>query len=96
MAITADEVEKVALLARLTLGPDQRDAMTSELAQILGYVEQLGEVDTAGVEPMVHAVETSNIFREDEVGPGLPREAALANAPKPHPTGYLVPAVLGD
>ncbi|MEM1305169.1 MAG: Asp-tRNA(Asn)/Glu-tRNA(Gln) amidotransferase subunit GatC [Planctomycetota bacterium] len=36
------------------------------------------------------------MFREDEVGPGLPREAALANAPKPHPTGYLVPAVLGD
>jgi aspartyl-tRNA(Asn)/glutamyl-tRNA(Gln) amidotransferase subunit C len=95
MAITRADVEKVALLARLRLSETELDTLTSELAQIVTYVDHLAEVDTEGVEPMAHAVEVSNVFSADEVRESLPREIALANAPSRNERGYLVPAVLG-
>jgi aspartyl-tRNA(Asn)/glutamyl-tRNA(Gln) amidotransferase subunit C len=95
MAITRADVEKVALLARLRLSKTELDTLTSELAQIVAYVDHLAEVDTEGVEPMAHAVEVSNVFSADEVRASLPRESALANAPNHNERGYLVPAVLG-
>jgi aspartyl-tRNA(Asn)/glutamyl-tRNA(Gln) amidotransferase subunit C len=94
--LTRADVEKVALLARLQLSDAELDAMTGQLAQIIGYVDLLGEVNTEGVEPMAHAVEVTNVFAEDRVEPSLPREAALANAPRHNDRGYLVPAVLGE
>ena len=96
MALTRADVEKVALLARLRLSEAELDTMTSQLAAIVGYVELLAEVDTEGVAPMAHAVELSNVFAEDRVEPSLPRESALANAPRRNDRGYLVPAVLGE
>ena len=96
MSISRRDIEKVALLARLQLTEDELATMTSELAQIVGYVDQLGEVNTEGVEPMAHAVEVTNVFRDDVVTPSLPREEALANAPHHDDRGYLVPAVLGE
>jgi aspartyl-tRNA(Asn)/glutamyl-tRNA(Gln) amidotransferase subunit C len=96
MSISRRDIEKVALLARLQLTEDELATMTSELAQIVGYVDQLGEVNTEGVEPMAHAVEVTNVFRDDLVTPSLPREEALANAPHHDDRGYLVPAVLGE
>jgi aspartyl-tRNA(Asn)/glutamyl-tRNA(Gln) amidotransferase subunit C len=96
MALTRADVEKVALLARLRLTDAELDTMTGQLAQIVGYVDQLGEVDTEGVEPMAHAVEVTNVFAADVVEPSLPREAALAAAPRHNGRGYLVPAVLGE
>jgi aspartyl-tRNA(Asn)/glutamyl-tRNA(Gln) amidotransferase subunit C len=94
--LTRADVEKVALLARLQLSDAELDTMTGQLAQIVGYVDQLAEVDTEGVEPMAHAVEVTNVFAEDRVEPSLPREQALANAPRHNDRGYLVPAVLGE
>ena len=96
MSISRQDIEKVALLARLQLTDDELSKMTAELAQIVGYVDQLGEVDTNGIEPMAHAIETANVFRDDLVAPSLPREEALANAPHRDERGYLVPAVLGE
>jgi aspartyl-tRNA(Asn)/glutamyl-tRNA(Gln) amidotransferase subunit C len=96
MALTRADVEKVALLARLDLNEVELATMTEQLAQIVGYVDLLSEVDTEGVEPMAHAVEVTNVFADDAVEPGLPREAALATAPRHNDRGYLVPAVLGD
>ena len=96
MSLTRQDVEKVALLARLQLTDDELALMTEQLTQIVGYVDQLAEVDTDGVEPMAHAVEVANVFADDEVRPSLPREAALANAPRRNDRGYLVPAVLGE
>ena len=95
MSLSRADVEKVALLARLQLDPEQLDRLTREMAQIVEYVDQLSEVDTANVEPMAHAVEVHNVFASDEVLPSLPREKALANAPRHNDRGYLVPAVLG-
>jgi aspartyl-tRNA(Asn)/glutamyl-tRNA(Gln) amidotransferase subunit C len=96
MALSRTDVEKVALLARLRLSESELETMTAQLAQIVGYVDQLAEVDTEGVEPMAHAVELANVFAEDAVQPSLPREQALANAPRHNDRGYLVPAVLGE
>lgn len=96
MALTRDDVEKVALLSRLVLSPEELDSLTTELASIVEYVDHLAEVDTADVAPMAHAVEMHNITKHDQVAPSLPREQALANAPKQNGEGYLVPAVLGD
>jgi aspartyl-tRNA(Asn)/glutamyl-tRNA(Gln) amidotransferase subunit C len=96
MAISRAEVEKVSLLARLVLSDDELGRMTSQMGEILGYVDLLSEVNTAGVEPMAHALDVANAFRDDAARPSLDREAALANAPNRDEECYLVPAVLGD
>jgi aspartyl-tRNA(Asn)/glutamyl-tRNA(Gln) amidotransferase subunit C len=96
MSISRRDIEKVALLARLQLTEAEVASMTADLGQIVGYVDQLAEVNTEGVEPMAHAVEVTNVFRADEVTPSLPRDEALANAPHRDERGYLVPAVLGE
>lgn len=96
MALTRKDVEKVSLLARLRLSEAELETLSSELAQIVSYIDLLGEVDTEGVEPMAHAVEVSNVFATDEVKPSLDREQALANAPSSNGRGYLVPPVLGS
>ena len=96
MAISRADVENVSLLARLQLSESELDRLAGELATIVGYVDQLGEVNTDGIEPMAHAVEVHNVFAADEVQPSLPREAALSNAPRHNERGYLVPPVLGE
>ena len=96
MAITRQDVEKVALLSRLQLSEAELATMSEQLAQIVAYVDHLSQVNTDGVEPMAHAVERLNVFRADRVTESLPREEALAGAPHHDARGYLVPAVLGE
>jgi len=94
MSLTNDDVAKVALLARLRLSPGELGTFTGQLNAIVDYIAQLQEVDTKGVEPLAHGIEIRNVFRDDVRGEPLPREAALANAPKRNATSFLVPAVL--
>lgn len=96
MSLSRAQVEKVSLLARLALTPAELDTMTAQLASIVGYVEQLSELNTDGVEPMAHALDVANVFAADVVVPSLERTAALANAPHHDREFYLVPAVLGE
>ena len=96
MPISRTEVEKVSLLARLELSDEELDRMTSQMGEILGYVDLLSELDTSDVEPMAHALDVANAFRDDRVCPSLEREAALANAPHRDEECYRVPAVLGE
>ena len=96
MAISREEVEKVALLGRLLLSEAELDRMTRQLGDILGYIDLLSELDTENVEPMAHALEVSNVWRDDRARPSLDRESALANAPHRDDECYLVPAVLGE
>ena len=96
MSLSREQVEKISLLARLELSPAELDTMTAQLGQIVGYVEQLSELNTDAIEPMAHAVELANVFAPDEVRPSLDRKAALANAPHHDDEFYLVPAVLGE
>lgn len=96
MSISRAEVEKVATLARLRLSDRELDLMTGQLGEILGYVDLLSELDTTNVEPMAHPLDVANVFREDVAQPSLPRDAALANAPRTDGECYLVPAVLAE
>jgi aspartyl-tRNA(Asn)/glutamyl-tRNA(Gln) amidotransferase subunit C len=93
---TEETVQRVARLARLKLTPHEIKHFTPQLQQVLHYVAQLEEVDSANVAPMAHAIELSNVFRADEPRPSLPREAALANAPKSDGKYFLVPPILDE
>lgn len=96
MSLSRSDVEKVSLLGRLRLSEAELETMTVQLGQIVGYIELLSELNTDEVEPMAHAVEVSNIFREDELRASFARDAMLGNAPHSDGAFYLVPAVLGD
>lgn len=96
MSLSRKDVEKVSLLARLRLSETELETMTPQLIKIVGFVEQLNELDTADVQPMAHALDIHNVFAADQVQPSLKRDAALANAPKRDDECYRVPAVLGD
>ena len=96
MPISRAEVEKVSLLARLRLSDDELDRMTRQMGDILGYMDLLSELNTETVEPMAHALDVSNVFRDDAARPSLERESALANAPRHDGECFLVPAVLGE
>jgi aspartyl-tRNA(Asn)/glutamyl-tRNA(Gln) amidotransferase subunit C len=96
VSLTREDVEKVALLARLQLSPAEIETMTAQLGDILGYIDQLQELDVTNVEPMAHAIEMRNVFRDDIPAPSLPREQALANASDQDGEFYRVPAVLGE
>ena len=93
-SLTLDQVRAIARLARLELSDDELRHLAPQLGAIVGYVAQLSEVDTEGVEPLAHAIPVQNVFREDEVAMSLPRERALANAPKSRVGCFAVPAVL--
>jgi len=94
--ITLAEVEHVARLARLDLTPEEKERMRSQLDAILGYVEQLRRVDTAGVEPTAHVLPLANVMRDDEVRRSYPVEAMLANAPEPQDGQFRVPRILEE
>ena len=95
-SLTRQDVTKVALLSRLKLTDAEIDLFTTQLGQVLGYVELLNELDTSAVEPMAHATEIANVFRDDELISSLPRAAALANAPKSDGQFFVVPQILEE
>ena len=99
MSIDTATVTKIAGLARIKLGADEAEAMVAELNGILAWVEQLGEVDTAGIEPMTAVIPNALRLRADVIGAdpltgGGIREAVLANAPAPEHGFFGVPKVI--
>jgi aspartyl-tRNA(Asn)/glutamyl-tRNA(Gln) amidotransferase subunit C len=94
MKITKAEVEYVARLARLEFSERDKELFTTQLNSILDYVGKLGELDTTGVEPTSHAMDVTNVFREDAVGRSLPVEEALSNAPESEDGFFVVPRVI--
>lgn len=94
MKISQKDVEHVARLARLTVAPEELEALTGQMDAILGYVEKLNELDTEGIEPMAHAVPMSNAFREDEIKPAMGIERALKNAPVAGDECFTVPKII--
>jgi aspartyl-tRNA(Asn)/glutamyl-tRNA(Gln) amidotransferase subunit C len=83
MALDRAAVAHIAALARIRLGDAELEALAADLSQILDWIEQLNEVDTAGVEPMASVVATRLPMREDRVTDGECRDAILGNAPRP-------------
>lgn len=93
LTISKEQVEHVANLARLTLSEEEKVQFTDQLNRILQAAEKLNELDTTGIEPTSHVLPMSNVMREDEVRPSLPREKVLANAPDQKNGLIRVPAV---
>lgn len=96
MKISRKEVEHVALLGRLALGPDEAEGFTRQLNQILEHFEKLNELDTAAVEPTSHVLQMRNVFRADEARPSLEVEEVLANAPDPEDGYFRVPRIVAE
>ena len=97
MAITREEVARVAALANLRFTEAEIEVFTAQFQRILGYIEKLSEVDVAGVEPTSHAsvaAGAAGAGREDRVRPSLPVEEALAAAPDAAQDHFRVPKVL--
>ncbi len=95
MAISQQDVEYVAKLARLEFSPAEKKHFAEELGEILAYMAKLSELDTSRVEPLTHVHEMANELREDVVLPSLPSEEILRNAPSTKETLFKVPNVLG-
>ena len=94
MTIDAATVRRVAKLAHIREPEDRLEALASELSGIMQWIEQLGEVDTDGVEPMASAVALSLPLREDVVTEGGDARAILANAPGARGGFFMVPKVV--
>ncbi len=94
--ITAEDVQKVANLARLDLPEEQISTYSAQLEKIITYVAQLEEIDTTGVPPTTRAVEVTNVSREDQVLSSPVREELLSLAPERQEDFFRVPKILSD
>ncbi|HKR18497.1 Asp-tRNA(Asn)/Glu-tRNA(Gln) amidotransferase subunit GatC [Rhizorhapis sp.] len=94
MSVDHATVKKIASLARLAISDAEVEALAPELNKILGFVEQLGEVNVSGVEPMTAVIPNKLRLREDVVTDGNVREKVLANAPQAEHGFFAVPKVI--
>lgn len=94
MSLTPDDVIRVAHLARLAVDDAEVASHATQLARILGLVEQMNAVDTSGIEPMSHPQDVGLRLRADEITAGDRRDALLAVAPAAEAGLYLVPKVI--
>lgn len=94
MSITADDIHHIAALARLGIEPDEVEAYAASLSRILGLVEEMNRVDTAGIEPMAHPLDVALRLRDDEVTEADRRDKFLELAPASEDGLYLVPRVI--
>ena len=98
MSLDKDTVRKIAFLARIRVPDDALDGLSVELSNIIGWVEQLGEVDTDGVQPMTSVADITWPKRDDTITDGGKAEDVLLNAPAPEKSSdggfYTVPKVL--
>jgi len=94
MSVSPEQVRHIAKLARLAMSDEDLDRLLPELNNILGWVEQLGEVNTDGVEPLTAVIDQKLRLRDDVVNDGDIRDAVLANAPEAHHGFFAVPKVI--
>jgi len=94
MGLTLEDVQHVALLARVGLTPEELERYRSQLENILENFQVLQDVDTEGVPPTGHSVALENVLRDDEPGPSFDKEDILANAPRREEDYFRVRAVL--
>ena len=98
MPITESDIEKVAQLAHLEITDEERRVFAPQIAEIVSYVEQLGEIDTSAIEPALGGLtpdgERTEASRADELQPSLGQKVALDQAPDPASGHFRVPKVL--
>ena len=94
MSVDTEQVRHIAKLARIAMSDAEIEALVPELNNILGWVEQLGEVNTDGVEPLTAVIDQKLRLRDDAVTDGDIRDAVLANAPEGQHGFFAVPKVI--
>ena len=94
MSLDKATVARIAVLARIEVPESQQERLAGELSQIMGWVEQLGEVDTEGVEPLRSVMPLPAHWRADEISDGNRPDAILQNAPSAHDGYFVVPKVV--
>ncbi len=94
MALTPEEVRKVAALARLHLSDEELAIQTRHINDLVARFQKLQELDVEGIEPTSHSIPVYNVLREDVERPPLPREAILANAPEARDGFFIVPRIV--
>jgi len=94
MKISKEEIEHIAVLARLSLPEEEKEIFGSQLSSILDYMEKLNELDTKGIEPTSHILSLSNVMRDDTPTPSIPKEDALMNAPDHTEKFFRVPKII--
>ena len=94
MSVSPEQARHIAKLARIAMSDAELERLVPELNNILGWVEQLGEVDTDGVEPLAAVVDQKLRLRDDVVNDGNIRDAILANAPEAQHGFFAVPKVI--
>lgn len=94
MLISKEEVEHVAMLARLELTDEEKELYTSQLNVILEHVHLLNQLDTSAVEPTAHVLPLQNVFRADAIQESMDRELALQNAPAREDGTFKVPRIV--
>ncbi|WP_448544639.1 Asp-tRNA(Asn)/Glu-tRNA(Gln) amidotransferase subunit GatC [Roseiflexus sp.] len=96
MALTLQDVEHVARLARLRLSPAELEKMRDQLSNILDHFQMLQQIDVSTVPPTAQVTDLVNVLREDEIRPSLPHEQALANAPEQQDGMFRVRAIFEE
>ena len=94
MSLTPDQLQRIALLARIDVSPEEAQGVAERLNRVLGLIDQLQSVDTQGIEPMAHALDVVQRLRPDEVTETDRHEAYQRGAPAVEQGLYLVPKVI--
>jgi len=94
MAISREQVEHVAHLARLGLTDEETDRLQQQLSQILGHMQMIDQLDTSAIPPTAQVIPVTTVMRDDEARPSLPVEEILKNAPRREGDFFKVPPVL--
>ena len=94
MSVNTEQVRHIAKLARIRMSDAEIDALVPELNNILGWVEQLGEVNTDGIEPLTAVIDQKLRLRDDVVSDGDKRDDVIANAPEAEHGFFAVPKVI--
>lgn len=94
MQVTDELIDNLSNLARLEFSAAEKEEIRKDLERMIAFVEKLGELDTNGVEPLLHMSPEANVLRDDIPGGSVSRDAALSNAPATDGTYFEVPKVI--
>lgn len=94
MEVTGELIDKLAHLSRLQFSDEEKESLKKDLGQMISFIDKLNELDTEGVEPLLHAGSRTNVLREDVVQGAVSCEEALLNAPQKNDQFFLVPKAI--
>ena len=94
MEVTSEMIDRIAHLARLKFSEEEKNALKTDLERMIEFVEKLKEVDTTGVEPLLHITDAVNVLREDEIKQTISKKEALLHAPVTDGNFFKVPKVI--